>query len=321
MFSRSSIGRVLCAGLCASLAAATLGLAKASANGAQATTATPAGGAQASAAAGGASASTAPSQTPPGFRRPSAADRPWRPTTLFNSGDPTLTLTPPLGGSRGAPPGSAPPNPDPHNLEGVWWLQGYEYLLGPAPGVPPPLKPKYMKLLEERIRAKNRGTPEADTETECLSHGMPRVMESPYPIEIVQTPGRITFLHEVAHEVRRIYMNRGHPKHVRLSFLGDSVGHWEGDTLVVDTIGLDDRPFLDDEGSAHSTQLHVIEHYRKIDGGANLELIITVKDPVTMEHQYSYHRIYHWRPDVRPQEYICEENNRNAPVNGITVAK
>ncbi|HTW38407.1 MAG TPA: hypothetical protein VMD49_07555 [Steroidobacteraceae bacterium] len=240
---------------------------------------------------------------------------------MFNSGDPTLALTPPLRGAGPAPAGSAPPNPDPRDLEGVWWLQGYEYLLGPAPGVPPPLKPKYLKLLEERIRAKNRGTPEADTETQCLSHGMPRLMESPYPIEIVQTPGRITFLHEVAHEVRRIYLNRPHPQHPRLSFLGDSVGHWEGDTLVVDTVGLDDRPFLDDEGSAHSTQLHVIEHYRKIDAGANLELVITVIDPVTMEHPYSYRRLYHWRPDVRPQEYICEENNRNAPVNGVTVAK
>lgn len=252
---------------------------------------------------------------------PGAANRPFRPRTLFNSGDPTLALTPPLLGGRPAPPGAAPPNPDPRNFEGVWWLQGYEYLLGPAPGIPPPLKPKYMKLLEERIRAKNRGTPEADTETQCLSHGMPRLMESPYPIEIVQTPGRITFLHEVAHEVRRIWMNRPHPKHPRITFLGDSVGHWEGNTLVVDTIALDDRPFIDDEGSSHSTQLHLIERYTKIDGGAKLQLIMTVEDPVTLEHPYSYQRIYNWRPDVRPQEYICEENNRNAPVNGITVAK
>jgi len=246
---------------------------------------------------------------------------PPRARTLFNSGDPTLALTPPLRGSPSAPPGSAPPNPDPRDLEGVWWLNGYEYLLGPSPGVPPPLKPKYMKILERRIRAKNRGTPEADGETQCLSHGMPRLMESPYPIEIVQTPGRITFLHEVAHEVRRIYLNRPHPKHLSVTWLGDSVGHWDGDTLVVDTIGINDRSFIDDEGSAHSSKEHLVERYRKIDGGKNLELIMTVEDPVTLQHPYSYRRIYHWRPDVRPQEYICEENNRNFPVNGVTVAK
>jgi hypothetical protein len=313
MFSRIPAHCIVQIGLCAAVALGMVGAAAAAAEGAQASTAAVANGTQTSATGGATSAA------PAGARR--SRFPPGRPTTLFNSGDPTLALTPPLGGSRGAPPGSAPPNPDPHDLDGVWWLQGYEYLIGPKPGEPPPLKPKYIKLLEERIRAKNRGTPEADTETQCLSHGMPRLMESPYPIEIVQTPGRITFLHEVAHEVRRIYLNRPHPKHVKLSFLGDSVAHWEGDTLVVDTVGLDDRPFLDDEGSAHSTQLHVIEHYQKTDGGANLQLTVTVIDPVTMEHPYSYHRIYHWRPDVRPQEYICEENNRNAPVNGVTVAK
>jgi len=244
-----------------------------------------------------------------------------RPTTLNNSGDPTLALTAPLRGGGAAPPGSAPPNPDAHNLEGVWWVSGYEYMLGPEPGVAPPLKPEYMKVLERRIRAKNRGTPEADASTQCFPHGMPRLMESPYPIEIVQTPGRITFLHEVAHNVRRIWLNRDHPKDPPLTFLGDSVGHWEGDTLVVDTVGLNDRSFIDDEGSSHSTQEHVIERYHKIDNGANIELTITVEDPVTLEHPYSYRRILRWRPDVRPQEYVCEENNRNAPVNGVTVAK
>jgi hypothetical protein len=244
-----------------------------------------------------------------------------RPTTLYNSGDPGLTLTPPLGGARTAPKGSPPPSPDPRNLEGVWWVQGYEYMLGPSPGVPPPLKAEYLKILERRIRAKNSGKPEADASTQCFPHGMPRVMESPYPIEIVQTEGRITFLHEVAHNVRRIWLSRPHPQHVTASFLGDSVGHWEGDTLVVDTVGLNDRTFIDDEGSSHSTQEHVIERYRKINGGTQLELIMTVEDPVTLEQPYSYRRVFHWRPDVRPQEYVCEENNRNAPVDGVTVAK
>jgi hypothetical protein len=241
--------------------------------------------------------------------------------TLNNSPDPTLKLTPGLRGSAKAAPGSTPPNPDPHNLEGVWWLQGYQYLLGPEVGVPPPLKPEYMKVLERRIRAKNAGHPEADASTQCLPHGMPRLMESPYPIEIVQTPGRITFLHEVAHNVRRIYLNRQHPAHLKPTFLGDSVGHWEGDTLVVDTIGMNDRTFIDDEGSSHSTQEHTIERFRKVNGGEAIELTMTVEDPVTLEHPYSYMRIYHWRPDVRPQEYVCEENNRNAPVGGVTVAK
>ena len=243
------------------------------------------------------------------------------PLTLHDSPDPLLALTPGLDRPNAAPKGSAPPNPDPRNLEGVWWLAGYQYLLGPEVGVPPPLKPEYMALLERRIRAKNRGTPEADASTQCKPHGMPRLMESPYPIEIVQTPGRITFLHEVAHNIRRIWLDRPHPKALKPTYLGNSVGRWEGDVLVVDTTGLNDATFIDDEGSAHSNRLHTVERFRKIEGGAKLELVMTVEDTVTLERPYSYRRIYHWRPDVRPLEYVCEENNRNAPVAGVTVAR
>jgi hypothetical protein len=252
---------------------------------------------------------------------PTPAQTATRNKTLDNSGDPTLALTGPLRGSTAAKPGSAPPNPDPHNLEGVWWLKGYEYLLGPAPGVEPPLKPQYMEILKRRIRAKNAGKPETDTSTKCFPHGMPRLMESPYPIEIVQTPGRVTFLHEVAHEVRRIYLDQKHPANWPITYLGHSVGHWEGDTLVVDTTGINASSFIDDEGSSHSDKEHIVERYRKIDGGKQLELVMTVEDPVTLEHPYSYTRYFQWRPDIRPQEYVCEENNRNAPVNGVTVAQ
>ena len=244
-----------------------------------------------------------------------------RPKTLDNSGDPTLALTGPLRGSTVAPAGSKPPNPDPKNFEGVWWLKGYEYMLGPAPGIEPPLKPQYMEILKRRIRAKNRGVPETDTSTQCYPHGMPRLMESPYPIEIVQTPGRVTILHEVAHEVRRFYLDQQQPKNVKISFLGHSVAHWEGDTLVVDTTGIDGRSFIDDEGSSHSDKEHIVERFHKIDGGRQLQVDTTVEDPVTLEHPYSYSRFFQWRPDVRPAEYICEENNRNAPVNGVTVAQ
>ena len=271
--------------------------------------------------AAGAAYAQAQSSTPAGKASATPA-RPQRQVkTLFDSPDPTLALTPGNDRPRRAPPGSAAPNPDPKNFEGVWWLRGYEYLLGPAPGVPAPLKPQYIELLKKRIREKNAGHPETDTSTQCFPHGMPRLMESPYPIEIVQTPGRVTFLHEVAHEVRRIYLDQPHPKNLKETFLGHSVGHWEGDTLVVDTIGINDKSFIDDEGEAHSNQEHLIERYRKIDGGRQIELTMTVEDPVTLEHPYSYKRYYEWRPDVRPHEYICEENNRNAPVNGVTVAR
>jgi len=146
-------------------------------------------------------------------------------------------------------------------------------------------------------------------------------MESPYPIRIVQTPGQVTLLHEVAHNVRKFYLDQEHPKNLKPTYLGHSVGRWEGDTLVVDTIGLNDKTFIDDEGSSHSTQIHVVERIRKVNGGNDLEDTLTVTDPVTLTKPYSFKRIYKWRPDVKPAEYICEENNRNAPEGGVTVAK
>jgi hypothetical protein len=271
-------------------------------------------------AAGAAYAQNAPAAP---AAAPAARPPPPKPRTLFNDPDRTLALTRGFGGAEGPvkPRPGAPPNTDPKNFEGVWWLRGYEYLLGPEPGVPAPLKPQYIELLKKRIRLKNAGTPETDTSTQCFPHGMPRLMESPYPIEIVQTPGRVTFLHEVAHEIRRIYLDQPHPKGLKDTFLGHSVGHWEGDTLVVDTVNINDKSFIDDEGEAHSNKEHITERYRKIDGGRQIELTMTIEDPVTLEHPYSYKRFYEWRPDVRPAEYVCEENNRNAPVNGIVVAK
>jgi hypothetical protein len=241
---------------------------------------------------------------------------------LNDSDDPLLALTGPIARVSGdAPAGFTPPSHDMRDFEGVWWISRYEYLIGPEPGVPPPLKPEYMRILERRIRAKNSGRPEADASTDCRPHGMPRVMESPYPIRIVQTPGQVTLLHEVAHNIRRIYLDKQHPKKLKLSYLGHSVGHWEGDTLVVDTIGLNDKTFIDDEGSSHSAQEHVVERIRKISNGRELEDKITVSDPVTLTQPYSFRRVYKWRPDVKPAEYICEENNRNAPEDGVTVAK
>jgi hypothetical protein len=246
---------------------------------------------------------------------------PQGPPNLNGSTDDTLKLEAGRVAENWAPEGSAPPNPDPRNFEGVWWLGGYQFMLGPELFVPPPLKPQYVKLLEQRIRLKNQGKPETDAATQCFPHGMPRIMESPYPIEIVQTPEQVTFLHEVAHNLRRIYINKSAPADWPLSFLGFSNGHWEGDTLVVETTRINDRSFIDDEGSAKSTSLRTTERFRKVDGGKRIEMIMTIDDPVTLEHPYSYKRYYYWRPDIRPAEYVCEENNRNAPVDGVTVAR
>jgi hypothetical protein len=224
----------------------------------------------------------------------------------------------PIARAPDAPPGSTPPNLDPRNLEGVWMIYNFRDLYGPAPDVPPPFKPKYMALLNQRIKDDAEGHPQPRPLTRCLPHGMPRVMATLYPHEVVQTPGQINIFQEVSHQIRRIYLDQPHSKNPLLTYEGDSVGHWEGDTLVVDTIALSDISWIDDAGSPHSNQMHLVERITKINGGKNLEIVITVNDPVALERPYNFTLYWSWRPDLQPAEYNCEENNRDLDKLGFS---
>ena len=247
---------------------------------------------------------------------------------LYNGPDHTLEITAPSGDTGPAPPGSKPPNLDPKDLSGHWVNFGIKHLAGPAAGVPAPLKPKYMKQLEKRMRDTNSGIPEGDASTQCFPHGTPRAIESPYPVEVIMTPaahgqpGQVTVLMETLHNIRRLYLTDKHNAKMGESFLGESIAHWEGDDLVVHTTKLNTRTYLDDEGTTHSTKEEVTEHIHKSADGTKLIFLSTVTDPVTLYHPYTTRTVLHWRPDIRNQEFICEENNRNGvDEHGITTAK
>ncbi|MGB6449868.1 MAG: hypothetical protein WBE92_03875 [Steroidobacteraceae bacterium] len=256
-----------------------------------------------------------------------------------------------------APPGSAPTpqqiaarnkrnaeqaaewnkNPAPKDLRdfsGVWWTRGYDRTFRPI--TPRPMSPEESaKLLPlTPLEAANRahhlymesiGKPIADAPTQCFPHGVPRLMASPYPIEFVYSPGLITILHEVAHNVRFIHMDgKPVPANTPRTFLGYSVGHWEGDTLVVVTDHFNDRTQIDEESLSHGLKLKVTERFTRFTnpyGGAEIRDLITIEDPDHFTRPWTAERTYAWRGDVRIEEYSCEENNRNAPENGITVAK
>ena len=227
-----------------------------------------------------------------------------------------------------SPPASTPPpaaavSSNPHDIDGVWWTPGYDRKYRTVDGQLPPFTERGRREWEHNVKADEAGTPVADAPTACLPHGIPRLLASPYPIQIITTPDQMTWVHEVNRNQRYIYMNEEHPKNLKPTFLGHSVGHWEGDTLVIDTIGLNDKTRIDEEGITHSTQLHVVEHIRKIDvkGVPTLESLITITDPVMFTQPWTTKRLYKARPEVRLMEYACEENNRNAPVDGVTKAK
>jgi hypothetical protein len=223
---------------------------------------------------------------------------------------------------------------DPRDFSGVWWTRGYDRTFRPVTDhpMPPDQSAKLLPLtpLEAKSRAhhlymESIGKPIADAPTQCFPHGIPRLMASPYPIQFVYSPGLITILHEVAHNVRYIHMDgKPPPPNTPRTFLGYSVGHWEGDTLVIVTDHYNGRTQIDEESLSHGLKLKTTERFTKFTnkyGGVELRNLITIEDPDHYTRPWTTERTYPWRGDIRIQEYSCEENNRNAPENGITVAK
>ena len=223
---------------------------------------------------------------------------------------------------------------DPRDFSGVWWTRGYDRTFRPVTErpMPPAESAKLLPLTaneaasrQHHLDMEKAGTPIADAPTQCFPHGVPRLIASPYPIQFVYSPGLITILHEVAHNVRLIHMDgRPAPPDTAPTFLGYSVGHWEGDTLVVVTDHFNERTQIDEEALSHGLKLKVTERITKFTnkyGGVELRDLITIEDPEHFTQPWTAERLFPWRGDIRIAEYSCEENNRNAPVNGVTVAK
>ncbi len=175
----------------------------------------------------------------------------------------------------------------------------------------PPFSAWGRERWDKHLKAMIASAPIADPATSCIPHGVPRIVIAPYPVQIVQTPGLVTMLYEVNHNIRLVHLNQPLPKNPKITMMGYSVGHWEGDTLVVETVGLDDSAILDEAGTPHSTKLKVTERIRKIDGGSLLEETMTFEDPIAYTAPWSSRSVLAWRPDIPLTEYVCEENNRN----------
>ncbi len=113
-------------------------------------------------------------------------------------------------------------------------------------------------------------------------------------IELVPVSAVIVMLFEdLSHGMRRtIFLKRGHPAKLEPTWLGDSVGRWEGETLVVDTVGFNDRTWFNEEGAQHSDALHLVEHIRPVLNGQYLEYKMTAEDPKTLQKPYTYTRYY-----------------------------
>ncbi len=152
----------------------------------------------------------------------------------------------------------------------------------------------------------NNAIKQSDLDLRCLPPGVPRIMLQARPFEIVQTPNRILFVYEGgAHVWRQVWMDgRAHPKDPNPNWLGHSVGHWEGDTLVVDSVGFNDQTWLDDAGHPHTERLHVIEKYTRVDP-LTMKYEVTIDDPGAYTQSWTSGSILSFRPGAKLEEDIC----------------
>jgi len=155
------------------------------------------------------------------------------------------------------------------DLSGIWTpsLDGHHRRFSPEDA---PMQTWALELYKSNRQGVTdpylQGLPQVDPFMYCLPSGIPRVYTAPLPFEIVQLPGRIYMIFQSDPLVRYIYTDgRNHPEGFPVTFMGHSIGKWDGDTLVVDTVGIDENTWLDTIGTPHSDALHIVERIRRVD--------------------------------------------------------
>jgi hypothetical protein len=208
-------------------------------------------------------------------------------------------------------PRTADGKPD---LSGIWRVHDEsgppKYALNLAadlPGKEVPLQPWAAALVKER--AANLG---ADyPPTRCLPPGVPNLTMAPHPFKLVQTPGLVIMLYEALTTYRQIFTDgRALPHDPNPTWMGYSVGAWEGETFVVRTSGFNDKTWIDIEGHPNTDALQVIERFRRRDFG-HLDMEITIDDPKAYTRPWTVTIGATFLPDTDLLEFVCNENEKD----------
>jgi hypothetical protein len=208
------------------------------------------------------------------------------------------------GGGRGArkgPPGPVPRLSDGHpDLSGVW--NGF----GGSGGDAPNMQPWAAKIVADH---RAHGGAE-DFEARCLPGGPPRA--APYHTSLFSTPKLVLMLFEGnTHMYRQFFVDGStHPKDLKPTFYGDSRAHWDGDTLVVDTVGFNTISWYDFAGTPHTKDMHLIETFHRTDFG-DMEMKVTIEDPGVLNGPWVINRTTTLETDFEMTEYVCNENNQD----------
>jgi hypothetical protein len=177
----------------------------------------------------------------------------------------------------------------------------------------PNLMPWVKQHMKEDIDEILAGKKSAFTaQSSCVPAGVPFFMGygGPDPIVFLQRPKEVWMFWHEDNQVRHVYLNVPHSKNPKPSWYGESVGHYEGDSLVIDTIGMNDKTVVDIYRTPHTEKLHVVERWHLIDGGKTMEAIFTVDDSGSFYKPWTAQRHYHRVEATDFEERICAENNQ-----------
>jgi hypothetical protein len=200
------------------------------------------------------------------------------------------------------------------DLSGIWrvatgrYLQNFAADIGEAP-----FQPEAAALYKVRADSLGKGRPSE----QCIPHGIPDgMLVRNSPFKIVQLPGEVVILYEEFNHFRQIFTDgRGFPPDTSASWFGYSIGKWKEDTFVAETIGFNDKSWLDDPGHPHSEEMRVTERFQRLDFG-HLKVRITIDDPKTYTKPWSAEVPFELLPDTELIESICENEKDHAHIVG-----
>ena len=212
---------------------------------------------------------------------------------------------------------------DAPDISGIYQVTQYNAKIQPVGGGELPLTPAGKEAYDKNIAGLKDGSLTDNARKFCVPDGLPRVLANPYPFEIIQAPaGQTTIIYELSHQVRMIAMDKKLPSEEDLEVLpffnGHSVGHFEGDTLVVESAGFKENTFLDATGAPHTDELHTVERIRKV-SPTQLEDVITIHDPQYYTRDWQVRFVYNQHNELRIEDYVCGEPHRD--ISGVPGVK
>jgi hypothetical protein len=201
------------------------------------------------------------------------------------------------------------------DIFGTFWATEYHAKIRPLGDGDLPLTADGKAAYEKNMAGLKDGSIIDTARRYCVPDGLPRVLATPYPFEIIKGPrAQVTVLHELNHQVRAIAMDKPLPSDKEMIpfpyWNGHSAGHYEGDALVIESAGFNERTFVDATGAPHTDEMRTIERVRNI-GPRQIEDVITIHDPQYYTRDWQARFVYDRRDDVQLEDYVCGEPHRD----------